>query len=64
MKNVIPQTKEEKMEGLMDFVKESLEILQSDCTTTRSSQIINRMEEYINLIQFEHGQSNDGNTGD
>ena len=60
MKNVIPQTKEEKVDGLFEFVKESLEILQEDCTTTRSSQIINRMEEYINLIQFEHGDRMSG----
>ena len=60
MKNVIPQTKEEKVDGLLDFVKESLECLQNDCTTTRSSQILNRLEEYVNLINFEHGDRNTG----
>ena len=60
MKNVIPQTKEEKLEGLMDFVKENLESLHNDCTTQRSSQILNRLEEYVNLIKFEHGDRTTG----
>ena len=55
MKNVIPQTKEEKVDGLLDFVKESLVALHEDCTTKRSSLILNRIEEYVTLINFEHG---------
>ena len=64
MKNVIPQTKEEKLEGLMDFVHDNLATLQNECNKEMSGKILQRIEEYINLISYEHGQSNDGNTGD
>ena len=60
MKNVIPQTKEEKLEGLSELLKEYLPTLQNECNKEMSGKILQRIEDVLNLISYEHGDRTTG----
>ena len=59
---VIPQTKEEQLEGLAILLRDNLKTLQNECTKEMSGKILQRVEQYINLTEREHGRFNDENT--
>ena len=55
MKNVIPQTKEDNLEGLAEFLKDNLDTLRNECNKEMSGKILTRIEDILNLIDFEYG---------
>ena len=58
MKNVIPQTKEDNLEGIVLFLKENLHYLRDECDSDISIKVLNRVQEYIDLLEYEERNRN------